>query len=108
MYVCLFVTVHHFVRVPGGWIYVFRDFYRTNAESAALNYPFIEASVGPFCMGYFIGDLVCFALIEAFRGELEYAVHHVVIISIISASCHFNFLIFVSIAESFEVSMYIA
>ena len=81
--VCL---VHHFVRVPGGWINIFRDFYRTEAESAALNYPFMEASVGPFCMGYFIGDLVCFALIEAFHGELEYAVHHVVIISIISAS----------------------
>ena len=81
--VCL---VHHFVRVPGGWTNVIRDFNRSEVETATLNYAVVEASVGPFCMGYFIGDLLCFALVEALHGEFEYAVHHVVVMVIISAS----------------------
>lgn len=81
--VCL---VHHFIRVPGGWINVFKDFFRTEVEYKSLNYAVVEASIGPFCMGYFIGDLVCFAAAEALKGEFEYLIHHVVIITIISAS----------------------
>lgn len=81
--VCLF---HHIVRVPNAWIHVLSDFYRIDSEAATMSYCVIEAGVGPFAIGYLTGDLICFAIPEALRGEFEFLIHHVAIIVIVSYS----------------------
>lgn len=73
--VCL---IHHLTLVPRAWVHIFADFVRTEAELAVINYAVVEASVAPFCLGYLIGDTLCFAIPELIsRGKMEYMIHHV-------------------------------
>lgn len=83
--VCL---IHHIVRVPNAWVHVLVDFMRSDTEAAVFNYVKFEAVVGPFCIGYFVSDLLWYAIPEAFRGEFEYLIHHIATLLIISSSIY--------------------
>ncbi|KAJ1421379.1 TLC domain-containing protein [Ochromonadaceae sp. CCMP2298] len=69
--------------VPTAWVHVYSDSVLTAAEAAVVKYALVEAYVGPFCVGYLMGDTIAFAVPEAFRGRFEYLVHHVLTIWLI-------------------------
>jgi hypothetical protein len=82
--------IHHVTLVPRAWVHIFQDFQRTSAEIAMINYPALESSIAPFCLGYLLGDTICFALPELFRGHLEYIIHHILTTWLIMSSMFAN------------------
>jgi len=81
--VCL---VHHIFMVPRAWLHIYLDAMRTTQELSILHYAHVEATVAPFCLGYLIGDTVCFAIPELLRGNYEYIIHHVLVTWLVVAS----------------------
>ena len=81
--VCL---VHHIFMVPRAWLHIYLDALRTNSDLAIVHYAYVEASVAPFCLGYLIGDTVCFAIPEMLRGKFEYIIHHVLVTWLVVSS----------------------
>lgn len=71
--VCL---VHHFAMVPTAWLHIYNDYQLTPAQAAVVHYGPIEAVVAPFCIGYLVGDTLCFAIQEALALKFEYIIHH--------------------------------
>lgn len=80
---CLF---HHFAMVPRAWLHVVQDFFRTEAQLAVVQYAPLEATISAFCIGYFIGDTICFAIPQMWLKNYEYIVHHVLTLWIVVSS----------------------
>jgi hypothetical protein len=53
--------IHHLVRVPDAWYHIFIDYHRTDFD--LINYA-SESIVGPFTIGYFVCDLLWYAIPE--------------------------------------------
>lgn len=81
--VCL---VHHFAMVPRAWLHIYQDFLRTEAELAVIHYASVEATIAPFCLGYLLGDTICFAIPELLKGKWEYIIHHILTSWLVTAS----------------------
>lgn len=83
--------VHHLAMVPRAWIHIVRDFTRTSVELSIISYPTVEATIAPFCLGYLLGDTICYALPELiFSGGMEYMIHHVLTAWLVFASMFVN------------------
>ena len=89
--VCL---VHHFALVPIAWIHIYNDYQLTPEQAAVVQYGFVEATIAPFCVGYLMGDTLCFAIPEALKLRFEYIIHHTLtlwlVLSTIYASSGLN------------------
>lgn len=75
--VCL---LHHVYLVPIAWARIYDDWQLTDSQAVMFDYGVINAVVAPVCLGYLIGDTLCFALPEAINLRFEYLVHHVLIL----------------------------
>lgn len=82
-FACLF---HHFALVPRAWLHVVQDFYRTESELAVIQYAPLEATISAFCIGYFVGDTLCYAIPQMWRKDFEFIVHHILTLWIISSA----------------------
>lgn len=81
--VCL---IHHSFMVPRAWVHIYSDSLRSAAELSIIHYANVEATVAPFCLGYLIGDTICFAIPEMLRGNVEFIIHHVLVTWLVVAS----------------------
>jgi hypothetical protein len=81
--VCL---IHHGFMVPRAWVHIYSDALRSAAELSVIHYANVEATIAPFCLGYLLGDTICFAIPEVIRGNLEYIIHHVLVSWLVVAS----------------------
>lgn len=71
-------TIHHLWVVPHGWIHLITDLQRDELQLQNIHYVLIEAKLVPFIYGYFLADLICYALPEFINyGSIEYVLHHV-------------------------------
>ena len=82
----LVCMIHHVAMVPPAWIHIYQDWLIPDEAAALLDYGLIEAAVGPFSIGYLIGDTLCFALPEALGLRFEYLVHHLFTVYLIVSS----------------------
>lgn len=82
-FVCL---IHHIAMVPFAWYHVYQDALLTNEIARTVDYASLEAYVGPFCLGYLIGDTVTFAFLEMLSLRFEYIIHHSLTIWLVSTA----------------------
>lgn len=78
--VCL---IHHVIMVPIAWVRIYHDVMLSSEMAAIVDYATAEAGVGPFCIGYLVGDTLCFATQEALALRFEFIVHHFLTISLV-------------------------
>lgn len=80
--------IHHFFMVPYAFYQIYKDFQRSDEEYNNIHYSVVESSVGPFSLGYLLGDTFCFAFEAALGGKAEYLIHHVMGVWLVVALVH--------------------
>ena len=77
---------HHFSVVPMAWYFIYMD-YTSTIDCAQFVW-----FAAPFCTGFVIADTIFYAIPLCFRGNFEFALHHILAIwmvfTILSGSGH--------------------
>lgn len=69
-------TIHHSLVAPLGLYYYLVDISLSDEEAYKIDYLEQCSWLVPFITGYFIVDTFTYAIPEAFKGNLEYIIHH--------------------------------
>jgi len=81
--VCL---IHHIAMVPTAWVHVYQDSLLTDEMGLLVDYASLEATVGPFCIGYLLGDTIAFAIPEAISFRFEFIIHHILTVWLVGTA----------------------
>lgn len=81
--VCL---IHHIAMVPTAWVHVYQDSLLTDEMALLVDYASLEAIVGPFCIGYLLGDTIAFAIPEAIAFRFEFIIHHILTVWLVGTA----------------------